>query len=124
MQQDLLSDALSKIQNAEIVGKTFCIVPKSELIMSTLNVLQKSGYLGKFSTISGKIKVELLGKINKARSIKPRFSVSKDEFEKFETRYLPSRDIGMIIVSTSQGIISHKEAKNKKIGGKLLAFVY
>ncbi|MEM4843137.1 MAG: 30S ribosomal protein S8, partial [Ignisphaera sp.] len=39
-------------------------------------------------------------------------------------RYLPSRDIGILIISTSQGVISHKEAIEMKVGGILLAYVY
>ncbi|MAG78181.1 30S ribosomal protein S8, partial [archaeon] len=56
--------------------------------------------------------------------IKPRFSVKIDGYEKFEKRFLLSKDFGLIIVSTSKGIMTHIEAKEKKLGGKLLAFVY
>jgi small subunit ribosomal protein S8 len=46
------------------------------------------------------------------------------EFEQWEKRTLPSREVGLLVVSTSKGVLSHKEAKEKNIGGKLLAFVY
>ena len=60
----------------------------------------------------------------KCGAIKPNFSVKKDGFEKFEKRYLPAKDFGVLIVSTSQGIMTHVEAKEKKLGGKLIAYVY
>ena len=48
----------------------------------------------------------------------------KDEFEKFEERYLLARGMGILIVSTKWGIVTHNEAKKKNIGGKLLAYCY
>jgi small subunit ribosomal protein S8 len=39
-------------------------------------------------------------------------------------KILPSRDIGLLILSTPQGVMSHKEALERKIGGVLLAYVY
>ena len=90
--------------------------------------MQKHGYIGEFEYIddgrSGKFRVQLLGRINKCRAIKPRFPVKVREFEEWEKRFLPSRDIGILIVSTPQGVMSHREAKAKGIGGRLLAFVY
>ena len=73
-------------------------------------------------TKGGYLKINLLGSINAIGVIKPRFAVSVDEFEKFEKRFLPAQDMGIILVSTSKGIMTHTEAKNK-IGGKLFAYV-
>ncbi|MDZ4226799.1 MAG: 30S ribosomal protein S8, partial [Candidatus Pacearchaeota archaeon] len=56
--------------------------------------------------------------------VKPRFPVKLDEFEKFEKRYLPAKNFGIIIVSTSNGIMTHIEAKEKKLGGRLIAYIY
>ena len=70
------------------------------------------------------LKVNLIGKINNCGVIKPRFAIKSDEFEKFEKRFLLAKDFGIIIVSTNQGLITHREAKKKKIGGKLMAFCY
>jgi len=72
----------------------------------------------------GMYKISLLGRINECKVIKPRYPVKKTEFEKFEKRYLPSRDIGMLIVSTPKGVMNHSNAKENSIGGRLLAFIY
>jgi small subunit ribosomal protein S8 len=45
-------------------------------------------------------------------------------FEEWEKKFLPSRDVGIMVVSTSKGIIAHKDAQEKNIGGRLLAFIY
>lgn len=126
---DTLANGLTTIMNNEMRNKQECVIsPASKLLGGVLRVMQLSGYIGEFEFIddgrSGKFKVQLLGRINKCGAIKPRFSVRTPQFEAWEKRFLPSRDIGVLVVSTSQGVISHREAKKKKIGGRLLAFVY
>jgi len=69
----------------------------------------------------------LLGRINKCGVIKPRLPVKHSDLEKMPhwlRRYLPSRDIGVLIISTPYGVMSHREAIDKRTGGILLAFVY
>lgn len=125
---DLLSDALSTIKNAESTGKSTCIVVASKLIGNVLKLMKEKGYISDFEFVedgkSGIFRVNLHGKINKCGVVKPRFSVKKGEFEKWERRYLPARDFGTLIISTSGGIISHREAKEKGLGGVLLAYVF
>jgi len=127
MSRDTLGEGLTKIRNAEMVGKSVCVLKGSKLLKSVLEVMQRHGYVGKIKvtgSVPVQLEVELLGKINYCKAIKPRFSVKKDEFEKYEKRYLPASDIGILIVSTSQGVMSHNDAKKRGIGGRLLAFVY
>jgi small subunit ribosomal protein S8 len=128
MQHDLVSDMASAITNAERVGKPYAIVKASKLIINILKVMQKYGYIGEFEYIEdgrgGKIKVELLGRINKCGAIRPRFSVKKDGYEKYERRYLPAAGLGILIVTTSKGVMAHEEAKKLGVGGKLLVYVY
>lgn len=126
---DTLAAALSNIQNADKIGKPECIVrPVSKLIKSVLDIMITNGYIGSYEHLEdnkgGSLKVKLLGTLNKCGAIKPRFSVDKGGYEKFEKRYLPAAHLGLIIVSTSKGIMIHGEAKSKGVGGKLLAFVY
>jgi small subunit ribosomal protein S8 len=126
---DTLANGLTTIMNNEMRNKPECVIsPASKLLGRALRVMQLSGYIGEFEFVddgrSGKFKVQLLGRVNKCGAVKPRFSVSTDGFEVWEKRFLPSRDIGVLVISTSQGVLSHREAKEKKIGGRLLAFIY
>jgi len=126
---DPLADALSAIKNAERVGKKECIVkPASKLIGNVLKIMKEEGYIEEFEFIddgkAGIFKVKLKGRINNCNAIKPRFPVKKNEFEKWERRFLPARDFGILIVTTSKGVMTHREAKEIGIGGSLLAFVY
>jgi len=126
---DTLTNGLITIKNNELRNKRECIIsPASKLLGQVLRIMQLNGYLGEFEFIddgrSGKFKVQILGRINKCSAIKPRFAVKTGAFEKWEKQFLPSRDFGIMIVTTSQGIISHRTAEEKNIGGRLLAFVY
>ncbi len=128
MLHDPLADMMSTIKNAERVGKNSCVTRASNVVKSILQIMQEQGYVGAFEFIDdgrgGKFKIELRGKIIDCNVIKPRYSVKVDEFEKWEKRYLPAREFGLLILSTSKGVIEHKKAKQTKTGGKLLAYVY
>lgn len=126
---DTLSNGLTTIMNNTMRNKRECVIsPASKLLGQVLRVMQLSGYVGEFEFIddgrSGKFRVQLLGRINKCGAVKPRYPVKINEIETWEKRFLPSRDVGVLVVSTPQGIISHREAEAKKVGGRLLAFVY
>lgn len=129
MLTDPLSDALSNLKNNESTGDLNCVIkPASKLIGRVLEIMQEYGYIGESEFVedgrSGLFKVKLIGKINKCGVIRPRYPVGKDEFEKFERRFLPAAGFGILILTTPQGIMSHREAMEKGIGGRLLAFVY
>ena len=128
MRHDLLSDVLYVINNAENIGRTSVTVPASKLVKDVLMVMQRSNYIGSFEFVddrkAGKFNIELVGKINKSRSVRPRFSIAKDEYEKWEGRYLPAKNFGILIISTSKGVMNQKEALDLGIGGRLLGFVY
>ena len=129
MFNDPLAAALTKVLNAERVGKReVVIVPASSIIKRVLAIMNEHGYLGSFEQADngkgGVLKVNLLGNINKCGVIKPRFSTAKGEFEKWEKRYLPAKDFGIIVVSTPQGLLTHLAAKEKQTGGKLIAYCY
>lgn len=126
---DTISNALITIKNSELASKEECICkPASKFLGRILEVMKKHNYIADYKYVDDKkgglYIVKLAHLINECKAIKPRYKVKKDEFEKFEKRYLPSRDIGLLIVSTSQGVMTHKEAKEKGIGGRLLAYVY
>lgn len=130
MLNDPLAAALAKILNAERVGKREILIkPASRLIKVILGILNDHQFLGSYEEVdnlgsSKVLKLNLLGNINKCGVIKPRFSTKYDGFEKWEKRYLPAKDFGVIIVSTPQGIMTHTSAKEKKLGGRLIAYCY
>jgi small subunit ribosomal protein S8 len=128
-EMDTLANGLTTIMNNEMRNKRECVIsPASKLLGRVLRIMQLNGYIGEFEFVddgrSGKFKVQLLGRINKCGAIKPCFAVKVDEFEEWEKKFLPSREVGLLIISTPRGVLSHREAKEKRIGGRLTAFVY
>jgi small subunit ribosomal protein S8 len=126
---DPLSNALNTIYNNERRHKRDCLAwPASKLMGQVLRVMQKNGYIGEFEFVddgrAGKYRIQLLGRVNKCGVIKPRYAMKVSEIENWEERYLPSRDVGVLIVSTPKGVLSHIDAKDSKVGGRLLAYVY
>ncbi len=129
---DTLANALASIKNAEMRGKRETVVmPASKLIANVLRVLQQEGYIEGFEYIDdgrwGKFRVRLLGRINDVGVVKPRTPVSYRELAKMPDhlrKYLASRDIGVLILTTPQGVMTHREALKKRIGGIVIAYVY
>ena len=116
-------------RSAEKRGKRQVIIrPSSRVIVKFLEVMQKNNYIGEFEIVddhrSGKIVVNLLGRINKCGVISPRFDLKLLDIEKQIVNLLPSRQFGHIVLTTSTGIIDHEEARRKHTGGKVLGFFY
>lgn len=129
MLNDPLANALSGILNYDKIGKKqYLVHPASKVIKRVLIILNEQGYIGSAEEVTdargGVIKVNLLGAINKCGVIKPRFAITMDEYEKFEKRFLPAKGVGVLIISTIKGIMTHEEAKSQNLGGKLIAFCY
>ena len=126
---NILSNLFASLQNAEMRNSKECVViPASKLASEVLKVLQKRNYVGEFEHIDdgvgGKLRIQLLGRINKCSVISPRFPVKSLKLVDWEHRYLPAVGVGTLILSTPQGVMSHVEAQEKKIGGRLVGYVY
>mmetsp|Transcript_21180 Transcript_21180/g.15506 ORF Transcript_21180/g.15506 Transcript_21180/m.15506 type:complete len:131 (-) Transcript_21180:53-445(-) len=129
VRMSVLATALRSIINAEKAGKRQVIIrPVSKVIVKYLRVMQKHGYIGEFTIIddkrSGKIVIELTGRLNKCGVISPRYDIKLKTFEKFIYNILPSRQFGYVILTTNQGIMDHEEAQKKHIGGKVLGYFF
>ena len=100
----------------------------TDIQRSMFRIMQDSGYLSGFDHIDdgrgGQFVVHLNGRINKCGAICPRYSVQLDELEYFEEQFLPAKNFGMLIISTSRGVMSHEQARKEGIGGELLGYVY
>ena len=123
------ADGMCTLKNAGDTGKSECIIePASKLLGAMLGIMQESGYIKSFEFVEdgrgGHLIVHLTGKINNCGAISPRFSVQLEEMESWEKRYLPGKNFGILMLSTSRGVLSHEQAKKEGIGGELLGYVY
>lgn len=125
---DHLSDALNTFKTHEMVGQMDCSIKAGKLISEVLRLLKENRYIKNYEFVEngkgGFFAVQLDGRINNCGTIKPRFPVKRNEWAAMEQQYIPGVGVGMLIVSTSQGIMTNSDAQKKKIGGRLIAYVY
>jgi ribosomal protein S8 len=125
MSQDVISDTLNMLMNARRANKSEIVVKKtSKLLLSVLAIAKLNGYVSSYTLNSDKTLSIKIGKLNSCNAIKPRFLVSVDEIEKYTKRYLPARNLGTMIISTSKGLMTHNTAFEKNTGGSLIAYFY
>ncbi|MBD3209844.1 30S ribosomal protein S8 [Candidatus Micrarchaeota archaeon] len=125
---DHLANALNTIKTHELVGQQSCSVKATSLTKEVLRVLKDNKYLADFRYVDdgrgGFYEVMLEGRINECGVIKPRIPVKRQEWAKKEQNFIPGFGVGLLIVSTSGGIMTNSEAEEKHVGGRLLAYVY
>jgi small subunit ribosomal protein S8 len=127
---DPIADLLTRIRNAAMVGKTEVRVPSSKLKKVVAEQLKKNKYLEDVKVEAGKPRDTLVITINKpgdntvinelTRLSKPgrRVYVKADEIPKVKSGR------GLVLISTSKGVITGREAVKLRLGGELLLKVY
>jgi len=90
--------------------------------------MQESGYITGFEYLDdgrgGQFLVQLNGRINRCGAISPRYNVRLADLEYWETQFLPGKNFGIMILSTSKGVMTHEQARKEGVGGQLLGYVY
>ncbi len=128
MKHNLLADVFSTIKNAEKIGRQQCIVKSSSLAKAVLDIMKKHEYIEGYESAGeargGSIRVKLKKRINDCNIITPRFNVRVKDFTEYEKRFLPAFNIGVLLLTTSKGVMDHKQAKAEGMGGRLLGYVY
>jgi len=126
MSQDIVADALNMIRNAKKARKDAVKIKRiSNLLIEILKIMKQEGAIKKYKINSKEKSMEItIGDLSECKAIKPRFTVNKTQIEKYRRRYLPARNLGIIIISTNKGLITHEEAQKEKIGGCLIAYFY
>lgn len=124
-----VGDALKSLINAERASKPQVLLRiSSKAVVKFLQVMQTKKYIDKMEIIDdqhvGKICVTLNGRLTKASVISPQRSVKTSDIEQCVTNFLPSKHYGFIILETSKGLMTHKDAKTRKIGGKLVGYFF
>jgi small subunit ribosomal protein S8 len=126
MSQDIVADGLNMLRNAKKAGKeTVKISRISNLLIEVLKIMKQEGAIKKYKIDSKEKTLEVtLGDLFECKSVKPRFSCDVSQIEKYRRRYLPARDIGVLIISTNKGLMTHEEAQEEEIGGCVVAYFY
>ena len=127
---DPIADLLTRIRNAIAVGKTEVSVPASKIKLTVAEQLKKAGYLSAVKTVEGKPRDTIVITINEqgeSAKITEIHRVSKPG----QRVYAGAAEIprikngrGIVLVSTSQGVMTGDQAKKARLGGEVLCKVY
>ncbi len=124
MSQDRVADALNKMMNAKKAGKNVVeIIRHSKLLLTILALAKLKGYVADYKLKDNLLTINL-GNIHGCKAIKPRYTITTKDIGKYVARYLPATDIGILIVSTNQGLMTNQTALEKNLGGCLIAYMY
>jgi small subunit ribosomal protein S8 len=126
MSHDVVADGLNMLKNAATAGKgTVKINIISNVLIEVLKIMKQEGAIKKYKIDSEEKSLTVtIGDLNECKAIKPRFTCDASQIEKYRRRYLPARDVGILILSTNKGLMTHKEALEENIGGCLIAYFY
>jgi small subunit ribosomal protein S8 len=127
---DPIADLLTRIRNAVMVGKNEITVPSSKLKVTVAKELKKAGYLTDVKIESAKPRDILVVTINEAGE-NARINEIKRVSKPGRRVYVSATDIprvksgrGIVLVSTSKGVITGQEATKQRLGGEVLLSIY
>ena len=128
--QDPLSGMLTRVRNAQMVGKTNVEMPGSKLKSAVASVLKDEGYINDFSASDegGKPRLSIDLKYFDGKPVIAEISrISRPGLRKYSARdELPSvrKGLGVAIISTSKGVMTDRAARAAGVGGEVLCTVY
>lgn len=131
MQSDTISDFLTRIRNAQRAGHRRVDIPASKIKRAMTKILVDKGYINKYIDIQdgkqGVLRLFLKYDAYGQPVIKEMKRISKPGLRKYsDSENLPKsyNGLGVVIVSTSKGVMTDKEARKLKVGGEVLCSVY
>ena len=127
---DLIADAFTIIRNATLVKKETVEVPASSLIKSIVEILKTNGYIENFKFIDdkrqGMVRI-YLKYIDKKSAINNLKRISRPGLRIYVKKNkipIVLRGKGIAFISTSQGILTNKEAREKNLGGEVIGYIW
>ena len=129
---DPIADYLTRVRNAIRAGHRVVEIPASNIKKEITKILFDQGYILNYKFLEGEnpqgtIKIALKYDGDNVSAIKNLHRVSRPGLRPYAGyKDMPRvlNGLGIAIVSTSQGVMTNKEAKNRKIGGEVLCYVY
>ena len=127
---DQIADLLTRIRNAIEANKNEILVPTSKLKVQVVEVLKKNGYVANFEVIDGKprgmlkVTINELGTNAKINEISKVSKPGRRVYSAAEDLPVIKSGRGMVIVSTSKGLMTGREAKKNHLGGEVLVKVW
>jgi small subunit ribosomal protein S8 len=128
--QDPIADMLTRIRNANRVGRRMVMIPKSKICGGIAQVLKDEGYIEEFDLVEdesqGQIRIKLKYSVTGEKVIHQIDRASKPGRRIYnKVQELPNvlNGMGICVVSTSKGVMSDRKARENNVGGELLCVV-
>ncbi len=128
---DPIADMLTRIRNAKAVGKTTVYLPYSKIKMAIANTLKKEGFIDSCDKKGKKVKKSIEIKLRYTKEGKSYITdlkrISKPGqriYKGYSDLHPVKQGLGISVLSTPMGIMSNKEARQKKVGGEVLCEVW
>ncbi len=127
---DQIADLVTRIRNAALVGKTEILVPTSKLKQAIVEILVKNGYLASYNVEKasprGLLHVVIAepGTVAKINEIAKVSKPGRRVYSSAADLPVVKSGRGTIIVSTSKGLMTGREAKKNRLGGEILVKVW
>jgi small subunit ribosomal protein S8 len=128
--QDPIADMLTRIRNANRVGRRMVLIPKSKICVGIAQVLKDEGYIEEFDVVDderqGQIRVKLKYSNTGEKVIHVIDRESKPGCRVYRgVDSLPKvlNGMGIVVISTSKGVMSDRKAREANVGGELLCTV-
>ena len=125
MSQDVVADGLNQIMNAKRIEKRELVIRRySKVLLNLFEMMKERGHLEfEVDEDAKSVKVKIL-KLNECKAVKPRYYVGVGDVDKYLRRFLPSRNFGILVISTNKGMLEHAEAIKENLGGSVVAYFY
>ena len=126
---DPIADMLTRIRNAQMVQKAVVVMPSSKLKVAIAQVLKDEGYIDGYSirSDSGKAELDIALKYYAGRPVIERIErVSRPGLRVYKGRHdIPNvmNGLGVAIITTPQGVMTDRKARQAGIGGEVLCYV-
>ncbi len=128
---DPIADYLTRLRNAQMARKVYVDIPASKLKRAITQILVDKGYVQRYLDIDdgkqGLLRIYLKYDRNGNPAIRELKRVSKPGRRQYVSADALPRvrnGLGVAIISTSQGVMTDKEARKLHIGGEVLAYVF
>ena len=133
MMTDPIADMLTRIRNANTALKEVVVMPSSKQKVALAEILKKEGYIDNYSVApsskgpGNELTVHMKYSIDRHRTISGLTRVSTPGLRVYRSSQQVPRvlgGLGVAVLSTSQGLMTDREARKRKVGGAVLCYVW
>ena len=128
---DPIADMLTRIRNANMVGKETVSMPTSKKLVEIARVMAEEGYIARYEVIDGEprgtLEITLKYGEKRAKTVRGIKRISKPGLRIYAGKDELPRvlgGLGTAIISTSQGVMADRDARKKGIGGEVIAYIW